>query len=33
MLYQVLKMVDQNKEKISDFNNVKITYFTCDIRF
>lgn len=32
MLYQILKMVDQNKEKISDFNNVKITYYTNILR-
>ncbi|WP_333652638.1 putative phage abortive infection protein [Acinetobacter johnsonii] len=32
MLYQVLKMVDQNKEKISEFRNVEITYYTNILR-
>lgn len=32
MLYQVLKMVDQNKEKISDFRNVNIRYYTNILR-
>ena len=32
MLYQILKMIDQNKEKISEFRNVEITYYTNILR-
>ncbi|MFW2057503.1 putative phage abortive infection protein [Acinetobacter haemolyticus] len=32
MLFQILKMIDQNKDKISDFRNVSVTYYTNILR-
>lgn len=32
MLYQIVKMVDQNKDKIANFENISITYYTNMLR-